>query len=242
MLKYDKGDDNMLDGILMLLVYFIICATIALFIRFFSHCKKEVFRKMLHLILVGSSLVFLYVFPTWQYAVITAIVFAIALYPILWILEHHPAYSEITTQRHKGELKQSLIIVFSMFAIVIGICWGYFHNQHLALTSIFAWGLGDAAAALIGKKYGKHKIKGAFLDGKKSYEGSFAMFLCSFTSTMILLSFQHLLSLPSLIITSLFTALTSTISELYAKNGNDTIICPISAMISLLLCITILGG
>lgn len=64
------------------------------------------------------------------------------------------------------------MLVYTMFAVVVTICWGFFGDKNLALVSLYAWGFGDAAAALIGKKFGKHKIKAPMLDGKKSYEGT----------------------------------------------------------------------
>jgi len=67
-------------------------------------------------------------------------------------------------------------------------------------------------------------------DGKKSYEGTFSMFLASFlTVNVILLCRGGLTLLPCLII-SLIVAAVAAATELYSKNGNDTIICPLSAM------------
>ena len=48
------------------------------------------------------------------------------------------------------------------------------HFVSRALASIYAWGVDDALVALIGKKFGKHKIKWKLADGKKSVEGSLA--------------------------------------------------------------------
>ena len=45
-----------------------------------------------------------------------------------------------------------------MFMLAVGVCWGRLGDRNLALASIFAWGPGDAAAALVGKRYGKNKI------------------------------------------------------------------------------------
>ena len=45
-----------------------------------------------------------------------------------------------------------------MFMLAVGVCWGWLGDRNLALASIFAWGPGDAAAALVGKRYGKNKI------------------------------------------------------------------------------------
>ena len=90
---------------------------------------------------------------------------------------------------------------------------------------------GDALAALVGKRFGKHKIKWKLADGKKSVEGSLAMFLCSFISVFIVLLFRGGLGMSMCFSIALLAAVVCTIAELCAKDGLDTVICPISAMI-----------
>lgn len=231
-----------LQGTLYLVLYFAIAASTALLCHYLFPIPKELFRKILHFILLGSFLVFIFAYPTWQSAALAAIIFEILVYPILAFFERYKGYSELTTERKKGELKNSLLLVFTMFAIVDAICWGILDDKFLALASLYAWGIGDAFAALIGKQFGKHKIHAPKLDGKKSYEGTFSMFLVSFiTVTVILLCRGGLTLLPCLII-SLLVAAVAAITELYSKNGNDTIICPLSAMIVLLPLVYLFGG
>jgi CDP-diglyceride synthetase len=70
---------------------------------------------------------------------------------------------------------------------LICICWGWFGEKYLVIASVFAWGLGDAAAALVGKYFGQHYIEGRLVEGRKSLEGTFAMFVVSFVSVMVVL-------------------------------------------------------
>lgn len=88
----------------------------------------------------------------------------------------------MVTERKSGELKNSLIFVFGMFALVISICLGVFNDRLLALGVIYSWGFGDAFAALIGTKFGKHRIY-----KKKSLEGSVAMFIVAFITVLTVL-------------------------------------------------------
>lgn len=55
-------------------------------------------------------------------------------------------------------------------------------DKLLALAVIYAWGYGDAFAALIGTKFGKHKIY-----KKKSLEGTLAMLTTSFITLIVIL-------------------------------------------------------
>lgn len=229
-------------GTFNLILYFVIAAGSALTCRFLFPIPDELFRKILHFILLGSFLVFIFSYPTWQSTALAALIFELLVYPILYFFERFKGYSRLTTERKSGELKASLLLVFTMFAIVVAICWGYFGDKYLALASLYAWGIGDAFAALIGKKFGKHKIHAPKLDGKKSYEGTLSMFLVSFlTVTAILLCRGGLGTMPCLIIAFL-VATVSACAELYSKNGNDTVICPLSAMVVLLPLVYLFGG
>ena len=171
-----------------------------------------------------------------------AIIFEILVYPILALFEKLKQYSEFTTERKKGELKHSLMLVYTMFAVVVTICCGIFEDKYLALASFYAWGFGDAFAALIGKKYGKHKINLPFLDGKKSWEGTLAMYIVSFITVFTILMIRGKITIISCVIIALIVGAISAIVELYSKNGNDTVFCPLAAMGTLLPLVYFFGG
>lgn len=224
------------------LLYFIIAASVAIFIRFKFNIPDEVFRKLLHCILLGSLFVWVVSFQTWWMVDLTAIAFALLVYPILWVAEHIRGYSKIVTERKSGELKSSLLVVFFMFAIVVAVCWGWLDDYWLVLASIYAWGFGDAAAALIGKRYGKHKFSKKIAGGRKSKEGTLAMFLVSFVCVFIILILRGGLPWYECVIISAATAAVSAGIELYTPNGMDTITCPLAAMLVLISLIRLFGG
>ena len=232
---------QILQGTGSIILYFVIAAGGAIGSRFLIKIPNELFRKILHCILLGSLFMFTFAYGEWWISALAAVIFEIIVYPLLIVLERFKNFSEITTERKKGELKNSLLLVFTMYAVVVSICWGWLGDKYLALAAIYAWGFGDAVAALIGKKFGKHKIKWKCTDGKKSMEGSFSMFLVSFISVMIILSYRGGINMVGVIVISLVTALVSMFSELCSKNGNDTVICPMSAMIILIPLVYLFG-
>lgn len=233
---------DFLLGVLYLLIYYLICASCALLLRLKTKIEDEVFRKLLHCILLGSMAVWVAVIPAWWQAALFSLLFAILIYPVLHLAERIKGYSKTLTERTPGELKSSLLVVFFMFAVVIAVCWGVFGDKYLVLASIYAWGIGDAFAALIGKRYGKHKIKGKFLTGKKSWEGTAAMFLCAFVSVGAVLLFRGGLAPLGYVVIPLVVAAVSAAAELYSKNGYDTMICPLCAMAALLSLTYLFGG
>lgn len=231
-----------LYGARALLIYFACAAAPALLSRLFIRIPDELFRKILHGILLGSLPVFVFGFDTWWRAAVASVAFAVVVYPVLAWFERFRGYSELTTERKKGELKESLLLVFAMFAVVIAVCWGWLNDRYLVLASVYAWGFGDAAAALVGKRWGRHKIRFGPADSRKSVEGSAAMFVVSLASVEIVLLCRGGLSLAGYLVIPVITAFVSALAELCSKDGHDTVICPLSAMAVLLPLIHLFGG
>ncbi len=218
-----------LKGYGMLLVYFIVCAAAALVLRRLFPIPAEIFRKTLHMILLGSIFVLIYAFHTWWISAIATVAFTAMVFPILMAAEGIPGYSELLTERKRGEIKKSLVVVFVMFGALICVCWGWLGEKYLVIASVFAWGLGDAAAALIGKRFGQHYIEGALVEGRKSLEGTLAMFAVSFVSVIVVLLANGSVEWYSCIPIAVLTAAVCAAVELYTKNGMDTLTCPFAA-------------
>jgi phytol kinase len=163
-------------------------------------------------------------------SVLANIVFITLVSPVLLFAEKHLAcYSDLLIERKNGEIKNSLVIVFGMYALIIGICWGWLGEKWLILACVYAWGVGDAAAALIGKKYGKHCLEGGYIEGCKSVEGTLAMFAVSFLSVIIILLANGKVAWYGYAPIAALTAAVCAAVELYTPNGMDTLPCPIAA-------------
>lgn len=219
------------SGFGQLIVYFIISAAGAIALDRMFQIPREIFRKVLHFILLGSILIVTYAFETWWISVAAVVVFTALVYPILAFAERVSGYSDLLTERKKGEIKRSLVIVFSMFSLLITLCWGILDEKYLVIASVFAWGFGDAAAALVGKKFGKNRIRGRLVDGNKTLEGSMAMFIVSFISVMVVLLLLGPEITSGYFPVAIATAAVTAVVELYSKNGMDTITCPLSAAV-----------
>ncbi len=233
---------EILLGTANVLIYFAAAVIIVFSIRKGTRIYDELFRKLLHFVLLGSLLVWTFSFPTWWRLLITVFGFVVIVYPILLFFERFRTYSDVVTERKKGELKNSLIVVFSMFIVVVSVCEGIFHDRYLVLASVFAWGIGDAFAALVGKKFGRHKIRGRFLSGKKSLEGTLTMLVCAFLSVFTVLYIRGGVPIGALLLVSFVTAAVSSVCELYTKDGMDTVTCPLASMATILLLLWPFGG
>ena len=228
-------------GFGILLAYFAVCASLALVLRRHVIMPAEVFRKTLHMILLGSIFVLAYAFQTWWVSAAAAAVFMAVVYPVLALAERMPGYSKLLTERKSGEIKWSLIVVFFMFASLICVCWGLLGEKYLVIASVLAWWLGDAAAALVGKRYGRHYIEGRLVEGRKSLEGTLAMFAVSFVAVTAVLMANGTVLWYCCVPVALLTAACCAVVELYTKGGMDTLTCPFAAAALLIPLVRLLG-
>lgn len=233
---------ELLHGALLFALYVIPAAAIMLTARRFLKIPDELFRKILHFILLGAYFPFLFGFKTWWISAGFAVALVAIIYPILALAGRIPAFSSFVHERQKGEFKSSMVLALWMVAISISICWGIFDDKLLVLACVYAWGVGDAFAALIGKRFGKHKIRLPFADQHKSWEGSSAMFVTSALSVLIILLARGGLDFGSCLFVALAGAVVTTYVELGTKDGLDTITCPAAAMVVILPLTKLLGG
>ncbi len=246
--KSSKGESvkgrymqEFITGFGWLILYFAVCASAALLIRCTGKLPNEVFRKLLHLILLGSLAVWVAVFDNWWMTALSAVGFAIVVYPILKFAERWKGYSKFVNERKGGELKSSLLVVFFMFAVVVTVCWGFWDDKLLALACVYAWGFGDGAAALVGKRFGRHKIK-KIAGGKKSVEGTATMFAVSLCCVLAILWLRGGLTPIGWFMTSVSVAAVSAATELITPDGMDTVTCPFAAMVVMVPLMYLFGG
>ena len=192
--------------------------------------SDELVRKLIHFTAVGVFITWLFAFPDWKTAVFSMAVAAAAVTTLLYLLEKNSLFSFLsraTNERKQGELRKSISVAGLMFVVVVAVCWGYCGEKSLALASILAWGPGDGAAALVGKRYGKTKIG---REKKKSLEGSVSMFAVSWVCVFLVLLGCRTFPFQSALAVSFMTAFVTAVVELEVLNGYDTLFCPLAAM------------
>ena len=230
------------NGLIAFMIYIIPMAIIMLSVRAFTKIPDELFRKILHCIFLGAYIPLLFGFKVWWHSVIFIISLAIILFPILIIAGKIPEFSAFVNERRRGEFTNSMVLALGVMAVSTAIGWGIFNDKFLVLAAVYAWGVGDAFAALIGKRFGKHKIGWKFVDNKKSVEGSLAMVVCSTIAVFIVLLVRGGMNPILTLAISLLVSLASAFVELCSKGGYDTIFCPAISMAILIPLLTLLGG
>lgn len=233
---------ELLHGICAFAVYLIPAAVILFPARFFLKIPAELFRKLLHFVLLGAYFPFLFTFQTWWISAGLAAALIPLFYVVLALAGKIPAFSTFVNERKKGEFKSSMVLALLTLAGSVSICWGIFGDRLLTLACVYAWGVGDAFAALIGKQFGKHKVRLPFADPHKSWEGSAAMFLSAVISVLTVLLVRGGLGFGSCLLIALAAATATTYTELCTKGGLDTVTCPAVAMAVIIPLTKLLGG
>lgn len=233
---------ELLIGALNFVLYLTPLAIIMLTVRILTKIPDELFRKILHLIFLGAYVPLLFGFRTWWISFCFVIGLIVLLYPVLKFAGKIPEFSSFVNERNNGEFTNSMILALGVMAVSIAVGWGVFHDKYLVLASVFCWGIGDAFAALVGKRFGKHKITWKFVDNKKSYEGSLAMLFTSTLAVFVILMLRGGVHPALCAVTALVAAASSTFVELCSKNGIDTVTCPAVSMLLILAFSQIFGG
>lgn len=202
---------------------------------------SELFRKLLHIAAVFAIIPI--VLPSHSWILSAAVCAAFMLEALLGMKFSRLKENVGMQERSAGEQQRSMFLLFGTYICLIVVGWGIFGQQWMPVLSVVAWGVGDAFAALIGKKFGRHKIRGRFVEGTKSAEGSIAMFVTSFLSTYLLYRHHTAMENPLLALLVVFwIALFSCLTELFSRKGMDTVFCPLSAMAGFVILTLASGG
>lgn len=205
------------------------------------HLPDEIYRKLLHLSAVFSIIPIVLPMTSWIPAVLVCVVFMLEAY--LGSKMTNMEKGLAMKQRKAGEQQQSMLLLYMTYILLIAVSWAVFGQKWAVLLAVVAWGVGDAFAALIGKPFGKHKLRGKYIEGTKSVEGSLAMFASSFIATFLM--YRHHTSLSSVwlvVLVTFWVALFACLAELFSKNGKDTFFCPVSAMTALVILTKVVGA
>ncbi len=200
----------------VLAAYIIPSVLVLLPIRFLTRLPSFIFRKLLHIVAFTCVSLMILSARGWQAAALTSVITAAVIYPLLTAAEHEVWYPRLFVEKKPGEIRKSMLMLFLMFAALIAVCWGISGKPHLAATAILMWGTGDAAAALVGIPFGKHKVKSKLTDGKKSWEGSAAMLIVSLTAGSSMLTLAQGMTLSIAFPISFTAALLGTATELFS--------------------------
>ena len=148
---------NDLLGVGLYIGFLVVLGLPMVLLKLYFNVPFEVMRKMCHLVITLSIFPLVMLFSTWYMAVLAAFMLVFIAYPLLALVENSSLYKRIAVEREGGEFKRSLIIVQVTIALIIFAFWGLLGTEwkYVAVVAVMAWDFGDAAAALVGKNFGR---------------------------------------------------------------------------------------
>ena len=219
--------------------YIVALALILIIVRFTAKVPDYIFRKLLHFVAFTSIIPLVFATEIWWVAVAVEVLFLLLVIAALSFFEKFAFYKGLFVEKGKHEVIFSFIGLFGLITLLIAVFWGGFgaESLYIAVGAIMAWGPGDAAAAIIGRNLGKHKLEGKMIEGTKSLEGSVAMAVTSFACLLPVLLFMSPLPWHISLAVSALVAPVASLTELFTKKGWDTVTVP--AVSALMLSITL---
>lgn len=208
--------------------YVFFSAVVLVVIRIiFKKLPSYIFRKLLHMVAFTSLVEMTLEAGEWYIASLTALLFAALLFPVLHALENYEWYKALFVEKKRGEVKKSLVLLFGMYALLISACWGLIGKRYIAVTSVLMWGVGDAAAAIFGRTFGRHKTTIKHADKAKTWEGTCAMLVFSFLAGVTAMLLSGVVEWQRIVFYPLVAAPAAAYTELVSKNGDDTVTVPL---------------
>ncbi len=228
-----------LTGAGILLAYYVfIVALLPILLKVLTRTPREIVRKFHHIAYSLSIYPLLTLFSSWYVAIAAASLLIVIGYPALLILERTSWYqrSFIQRQGQNGELRRQLLWVQSSFALLIMLFWGVLgvRWQYIVAVSVTAWGFGDAAAALVGKHFGRRIVLPRLLKEPKTYEGTAAMAVVSAVALFLTLVLYANKPWHMSLVIALLVAPICALVELFSRWGLDTLTVPLSTALAIL--------
>lgn len=237
---------NVLGAFALMGYYLVVCIGVPTLLRVLTDLPKEVVRKLQHIAYSMSVFLLLRLFSEWYWAISAAFLLVILGYPALLVLEKHQAYKRVFVDRtgRGGELRKQLIFVQFSFAILIFIFWGLLGVKwrYVIAVAVMAWGYGDAAAALVGKTFGKRRIPLKYTDSAKTLEGTTAMILTAAVALFSTMFFYAGKPFSVSLVVSVVVAPLCGVVELFSRGGIDTLTVPLVAAASILPIVSFLSS
>ncbi len=186
-----------------------------------SAAKPEMIRKIVH-IGVGNVILIAWWLALPRWLGISASLFFSAIALLSHYLPVLPMINSI------GRKSFGTFFYAISFAVLIGWFWEP-ETSHYAVIGILVMSWGDGLAALIGKRFGRHRYQ--LWGMEKSWEGTLTMALISYAvSWGVLFSVQGNIGLTWSV--SLAIALVAASLEAFSKLGIDNITVPIGSTIT----------
>ncbi|NBI06973.1 DUF92 domain-containing protein [Senegalia massiliensis] len=206
-------------GMIISFVFVCIILIVAEILNRYTNTSEEFNRKFVHIGVSNWWIISMMVIDNKLYASIP---------PFIFIILNYISYKKSIFKSMKRNQKESLGIVYFPISLLILVFIFWDVNIYIGAIGILIMGYGDGLAALFGIKFGLNTFY--IGSNKKSFIGTFTMFMASFIISIIFLSIAESFGTSTILI-SFIIAIIATILELITPFGLDNITVPIFSSI-----------
>lgn len=183
--------------------------------------NSELKRKMFHVTMGLTTLLFPYIFDN----IISLAILAVIAVLVLFVIKHTNLKKGIGDALY-GVKRESLGEVFFCISVFL-IFYLSKGDKILYSIPIIILTFADSAAALIGKKYAKESLASVNEDAK-SIEGSFTFFIVAFMATLVPLLLFTTVGREETLIISVIIGANVSLVEMISHSGNDNLLIPLT--------------
>lgn len=214
----------------LMAVWIVPCLVILGLLRRFAGIPDFVFRKLVHTLYFASAAFLLTFTHGTGFALADCLVILAFWTPILLWAEHRPWYQRFFVEKRQGEILRTFWMLYGLLAVMILCCLLTDRPLWIPADAVLLWGVGDMAAAIIGRLFGRKKYIFGPNKGVKSYVGSLAMLAATALTTGLLCIPDPARALPLFL-----GALCATAVEALTPGEWDTLTVTLAAFVPLFL-------
>lgn len=200
-------------------------------LRAFTTLPEEMVRKLQHVAYAGSIFLLLGLFDHWAQAVAAAAGLVVVAFPALCLWERHASYRRLLADRCErgGEMRRQLLLAALVVSLLIALFWGLLGPawRPAIAAAVMVWGLGDAAAAVVGRFLGRHRFVHRLVEGAKTLEGTAAMVVAGAVAAFVTLFVYGGASWWVSLLAAASLAPLAAAVELVSRRGSDTVTVPL---------------
>ena len=203
---------NNLLGLLLSYVLVFVVIGLSTLLQKKGILKEEGARKFIHIGVSNWWILAMLFFDNVWFAIIP---------PISFIILNYASYKMnlIKSMERNGNGNLGTVYFPISLLILVIVSFGLLNQPEVGAIGILILGYGDGFAAVIGQKFGKHKLK-----HNKTLEGSLAMFVASLVVAFIIIHIYH--GSQAFYLAPII-ALIATVVELYTPKGIDNLSVPL---------------
>jgi phytol kinase len=201
-------------GVIISFIFVFLVILISTFAKLSKKFDAEASRKIVHIGVANYWWFAIYFFDSLFWALIPPVFFVIFNFISVKL--------NLVKSMERGSTEYGTVFYPVSLLILSVFSFSGLSQPYIGAIAVCCMGYGDGFAAVIGRKFGKHKLK--FWGTQKSIEGCLSMFIISFASSAAILSYYNI---AFAFVYAILIAAAGTCLEMLTPDGYDNLTVPL---------------